>query len=242
MQPIFQDPLASLDPRQSVGSALAEARAAHRDLREPGDRLLHETLDAVGLSRDVLARYPNELSGGQRQRVGIARALVVEPDLIVADEPVSALDASVRIQVLDLLHRLQLARGLTYLLIAHDLAAVRHLSHLVGVMYVGVLVEQADSAELYARPLHPYTSALLSATPVPDPDVEDRRESILLTGDPPAPANPPSGCRFHPRCPWARPTRCHDERPKLREVRPGHLVACHWAEQIEPQPIWPEAT
>ncbi|MGH3912545.1 MAG: ABC transporter ATP-binding protein [Pseudonocardiaceae bacterium] len=234
MQMVFQDPLASLDPRQSVESLLAEGLRAHgldRDRRTTSTRL-RELLDAVGLAASALRRYPHEFSGGQRQRIGIARALTVEPELVIADEPVSALDVSVQAQVINLLEDLQREFGLTYLVISHDLAVVRHMADRVGVMYLGGIVEEAGSDDLYATPLHPYTKALLSAVPVPDPVVEDSREQILLTGDLPSPAAPPSGCRFHTRCPWRRPTRCDDERPALREVRPGHRVACHWAEDI----------
>ena len=235
MQMVFQDPLSSLDPRQSVESLLVEGLRAHGldRGREPTSARLRELLGAVGLPASALRRYPHEFSGGQRQRIGIARALAVEPDLIVADEPVSALDVSVQAQVLNLLEDLQAELGLTYLVIAHDLAVVRHIADRVGVMYLGGLVEEAGSDELYAEPLHPYTKALLSAVPVPDPMVEDSREQILLTGDLPSPAAPPSGCRFHTRCPWRQPTRCDDERPALREITPGHRAACHWAEDIE---------
>jgi peptide/nickel transport system ATP-binding protein len=234
MQMVFQDPLSSLDPRQSVESLLTEGLKAHglfEDAPKTATRL-REALSVVGLPASALRKYPHEFSGGQRQRIGIARALVLGPDLIVADEPVSALDVSIQAQVLNLLEQLQNDLGLTYLVIAHDLAVVRHISDTVGVMYLGGLVEEANSDDLYAEPLHPYTRALMSAVPVPDPTVEDRRERILLAGDLPSPANPPSGCRFHTRCPWAQPTRCADERPELRELRPGHRVACHWAEEI----------
>ncbi|KAB1117891.1 MULTISPECIES: ABC transporter ATP-binding protein [Micromonospora] len=233
MQMIFQDPMSSLDPRQNVESILTEGLQTHgiganRDDRR---RIIGETLDAVGLPKWALSRYPHEFSGGQRQRIGIARALVLGPELIVADEPVSALDVSIQAQVVNLLDELQDSLGLTYLVIAHDLAVVRHISDIVGVMYLGALVEEAPSDRLYTEPLHPYTRALMSAVPVPDPDVEDRRERILLAGDLPSPANPPSGCRFHTRCPWAQPTRCADERPELRQIGASR-VACHWAEQI----------
>ncbi|MGH4024965.1 MAG: ABC transporter ATP-binding protein [Pseudonocardiaceae bacterium] len=239
MQLVFQDPLSALDPRQSVESLLVEGIRAH-DLDRGFDggpdataTRLRELLDAVGLQPGALRRYPHEFSGGQRQRIGIARALSVEPDLVVADEPVSALDVSVQAQVINLLEDLQREFGLTYLVIAHDLAVVRHISDRVGVMYLGGIVEEAGSDDLYAAPLHPYTRALLSAVPVPDPVVEDSRRQILLAGDLPSSSAPPPGCRFHTRCPWRRTTRCHDERPELRELRPGHRVACHWAEDIE---------
>jgi peptide/nickel transport system ATP-binding protein len=239
MQMVFQDPLSSLDPRQSVESLLVEGLRAHGldKSRQATSKRLRELLSAVGLPSGSLRKYPHEFSGGQRQRIGVARALAVEPDLIVADEPVSALDVSVQAQVINLLADLQAEFGLTYLVIAHDLAVVRHICDRVGVMYLGGLVEEAGSDELYGVPLHPYTKALLSAVPVPDPEVEDRRERILLAGDLPSPAAPPSGCRFHTRCPWRQATRCHDERPELRAVTapgvsPGHRVACHWAEDI----------
>ena len=236
-QMVFQDPMSSLDPRQSVESLLAEGIAAHglsKGAKADGERL-RALVDSVGLPATALRRYPHEFSGGQRQRIGIARALCVEPDLIVADEPVSALDVSVQAQVLNLLDRLQRELGLTYLVIAHDLAVVRHVSDRVGVMYLGGLVEEAPAQLLYDDPQHPYTKALLSAVPVPDPEIEDQRERILLTGDLPSPAAPPAGCRFHTRCPWRQPTRCHDERPALRVIEgadPRHRVACHWAEDI----------
>jgi peptide/nickel transport system ATP-binding protein len=243
MQMVFQDPLGSLDPRQDVESLLSEPLRAHG---MGGGRAgiaarVRELLDAVGLPAAALRRYPHEFSGGQRQRIGIARAISLEPDLLIADEPVSALDVSVQAQVVNLLEELQQRLGLTYLVIAHDLAVVRHISDVVGVMYLGSLVEQAPSGVLYDEPLHPYTRALMSAVPVPDPVVEERRERILLAGDLPSPANPPSGCRFHTRCPWRQETRCDDEVPVLRELAPGHsagphrlrhLVSCHWAEEI----------
>ena len=241
MQMVFQDPMSSLDPRQSVESLLVEGMRAHdldKDKQSTAKRL-RELLSAVGLPSTSLRRYPHEFSGGQRQRIGIARALSVEPDLIVADEPVSALDVSVQAQVINLLEDLQKEFGLTYLVIAHDLAVVRHISDRVGVMYLGGLVEEATSDQLYAAPLHPYTKALMSAVPVPDPAVEDIRERILLVGDLPSPANPPKGCRFHTRCPWRQETRCDTERPGLREVLPGHRVACHWAEDIRDGRIRP---
>ncbi|WP_043810734.1 ABC transporter ATP-binding protein [Allokutzneria albata] len=254
MQMVFQDPLSSLDPRQSVESILVEGLRAH-DLdkdKEATAKRLRELLSAVGLPSTALRKYPHEFSGGQRQRIGIARSLSVNPDLIVADEPVSALDVSVQAQVVNLLEDLQVEFGLTYLVIAHDLAVVRHISDRVGVMYLGGLVEEATSDALYAQPLHPYTRALLSAVPVPDPELEDRRERILLTGDLPSPAAPPTGCRFHTRCPWRQPGKCDTERPMLRELAvstlgpasgssAGHRVACHWAEDIRDGKIQPHA-
>ncbi|MFC7342369.1 ABC transporter ATP-binding protein [Saccharopolyspora griseoalba] len=241
MQMVFQDPLSSLDPRQSVEALLVEGMRAHgmaRD-KEHTDKRLRELLSAVGLPSTSLRKYPHEFSGGQRQRIGIARALSVGPDLVVADEPVSALDVSVQAQVLNLLEELQSQFGLTYLVIAHDLAVVRHIADRVGVMYLGGIVEESTSDNLYAEPMHPYSKALLSAVPVPDPVVEDEREQILLSGDLPSPANPPAGCRFHTRCPWAQRTRCGSERPELREIAPGHRVACHFAEDIRDGKLQP---
>jgi peptide/nickel transport system ATP-binding protein len=234
MQMVFQDPLGSLDPRQNVESLLAEPLHAHGlgGGKEGIAQRIRTLLDSVGLPSAALRRYPHEFSGGQRQRIGIARAISLEPDLLIADEPVSALDVSVQAQVVNLLEELQERLGLTYLVIAHDLAVVKHISDVVGVMYLGSLVEQAPSDVLYAEPLHPYSRALMSAVPVPDPVVEESRERILLAGDLPSPANPPSGCRFHTRCPWRQETRCDDEVPVLRELGPAHLVSCHWAEEI----------
>ncbi|CAL9425994.1 MULTISPECIES: ABC transporter ATP-binding protein [Streptomyces] len=234
LQMVFQDPLGSLNPRQNIESILSEGMIAHgigKDQEERREKI-KAILDKVGLPSNALARYPHEFSGGQRQRIGIARALVLEPDVIICDEPVSALDVSVQAQVINLLEELQQELGLTYLVIAHDLAVVRHISDTIGVMYLGSLVEEAPSDALYAEPKHPYTKALMSAVPVPDPEVEDKRERILLTGDLPSPANPPSGCRFHTRCPWAQAERCATERPQLRDVGGGHRVACHYAEDI----------
>ena len=248
MQMVFQDPLSSLDPRQSVESLLVEGMRAHglgKDARSAGKRL-RELLTAVGLPAAALKKYPHEFSGGQRQRIGIARALAVDPQLVVADEPVSALDVSVQAQVINLLEDLQSEFGLTYLVVAHDLAVVRHISDTVGVMYLGALVEEADADDLYAAPLHPYTRALMSAVPVPDPTVEDRRERILLTGDLPSPASPPAGCRFHTRCPWRQPARCDTQRPELRPVEVAgiaadHRVACHYTEDIAAGTLRPHA-
>ena len=248
LQMVFQDPMGSLDPRQSVEALLVEGMRAHgivKDAKEAQPRL-RQLLSDVGLPPAALKKYPHEFSGGQRQRIGIARALSVNPELIVADEPVSALDVSVQAQVINLMSDLQEEYGLTYLVIAHDLSVVRHISDRVGVMYLGGIVEEAPADDLYATPLHPYTRALLSAVPVPDPVVEDSREQILLSGDLPSPANPPSGCRFHTRCPWRQETRCDTERPELRVVQiggagDGHKVACHWAEQIESGELQPHA-
>ena len=234
MQMVFQDPMASLDPRQNVESLLTEPMRTHR--LEGGSKAwvarVRELLDVVGLPAAAASKYPHEFSGGQRQRIGIARAIALNPELVVADEPVSALDVSVQAQVINLLEELQDALGLTYVVIAHDLAVVRHISDRIGVMYLGRLVEEADGDDLYATPMHPYTISLMSAIPVPDPDVEDRRERILLAGDLPSPANPPSGCRFHTRCPFRQPTRCHDEVPELVELEPRHRVSCHFAREI----------
>ncbi len=232
MQMVFQDPLASLDPRQSVSSVLTEPLRTH-GVKGPHDARVRELLDLVGLPASAANRYPHEFSGGQRQRVGIARAIALDPDLIIADEPVSALDVSIQAQVVNLLEELQERLGLTYVVIAHDLAVVRHISDDIAVMYLGSVVEVAPSDALYDEPLHPYTIALLSAIPIPDPEVEDARERIVLRGDLPSPADPPSGCRFHTRCPFRQPTRCDDEVPLLRVLAdPGHSVACHWAEQV----------
>ena len=239
IQMVFQDPMSSLDPRQSVESLLIEGMRAHDLVKDnaSANKRLRQLLSDVGLPAAALQKYPHEFSGGQRQRIGIARALSVEPKLIVADEPVSALDVSVQAQVINLLEDLQEEYGLTYLVVAHDLAVVRHISDRIGVMYLGALVEEAGADDLYEQPLHPYTRALMSAVPVPDPVVEDSREQILLTGDLPSPSNPPSGCRFHTRCPWRQDTRCDTERPELRVVAidgvdASHRVACHWAEGI----------
>ena len=235
MQMVFQDPLASLDPRQSVQSLMIEPLRVH-DPRPQAELVARaaEMLELVGMPRASLAKYPHEFSGGQRQRIGIARAMILNPELVIADEPVSALDVSVQAQVINLLERLQDEFGLTYIVIAHDLAVVRHISDRIGVMYLGRLVEEAESDDLYEHPLHPYTIALMSAIPIPDPEVEDRRERVLLRGDLPSPANPPSGCRFHTRCPYRQPTRCDTEVPELRviEGHPRHRVSCHWAEEV----------
>ena len=232
VQMIFQDPYASLNPRQNVESIITEPIRTHQ-LRTGAavHQRVNELLDSVGLPRGAASRYPHEFSGGQRQRIGIARALAAEPDLIIADEPVSALDVSIQAQVINLLADLQEQLGLTYLLISHDLAVVRHISDTVAVMYLGAIVETAPAEALYTNPRHPYTLALLSAVPVPDPVVEDSRRRMVLQGDLPSPSNPPSGCRFHTRCIYAQ-SRCEQDRPVLRELAPGHQVACHFAEEI----------
>ncbi len=225
MQIIFQDPYSSLNPRMSVEQIVGEGMVIHRLARgaERRDRTA-DLLRKVGLSPDHMKRYPHEFSGGQRQRIGIARALAVSPSLIIADEPISALDVSIQAQVLNLLQDLQEEFSLTYLFIAHDLRVVEHISDRVAVMYLGQIVELADSRELYRNPLHPYTQALMSAIPIPDPTV--KRERIILKGDPPSPLRPPSGCRFHTRCP-KRFEPCDRQEPALREIQRGHWVSCH---------------
>jgi oligopeptide transport system ATP-binding protein len=231
MQIIFQDPYASLNPRMTVGDIIGEPLAIHGIAKgKAADERVHELLRLVGLQPYHANRYPHEFSGGQRQRIGIARALAVNPKFIVADEPVSALDVSIQAQVINLLQDLQAQLGLTYLFIAHDLSVVRHISTRVAVMYVGKIVELADRNDLYDNPLHPYTQALLSAIPIPDPSVEARRKRIILTGDIPSPVAPPSGCRFHTRCPIAF-DRCKVEVPPFTAYAPGHFAACHWVEE-----------
>ena len=226
MQIVFQDPYGSLNPRMTVGAAIREGLIVHRIAEgDAANKRVAGLLEEVGLRPDVASRYPHEFSGGQRQRIGIARALAVEPSFIVCDEPVSALDVSVQAQVVNLLMDLQRDRGLAYLFIAHDLAVVAHMADRVAVMYLGRIVELAPRATLFATPLMPYTQALLSAVPQPDPTV--RRERMLLPGEPPSPANPPSGCVFHPRCPHpAKDTACTQIVPPLEEKSPGHFVAC----------------
>jgi peptide/nickel transport system ATP-binding protein len=240
MQMVFQDPFASLNPRHSIGRIVGEPLRVHGSdsRRETGARV-RELLEIVGLPADAASRYPHEFSGGQRQRIGVARALAVNPDFIVADEPVSALDVSIQAQILNLLEELQEDFDLTYLFIAHDLAVVRHISDRIAVMYLGSIVEVSPSDELYANPLHPYTISLLSAVPIPDPVVERQRKALLLAGDLPSPANPPAACRFHTRCPFVQPTRCRDEVPPLRKLDTAHEVACHWAEEIKAGTITP---
>ncbi|MBM7587084.1 oligopeptide transport system ATP-binding protein [Bacillus pakistanensis] len=225
MQMVFQDPFASLNPRHTVGKILEEPLIVH-GIGSPQERKkrVHELLEIVGLSSYHAKRYPHQFSGGQRQRIGIARALMTKPKLIIADEPVSALDVSIQSQVLNLMQDLQKEFGLTYLFIAHDLGVVRHISDRVGVMYLGRMVELSESENLYDKPLHPYTQALLSAVPIPDPKFE--RDTILLQGDIPSPSNPPSGCAFHTRCPHATEI-CKQQTPEFKEQSKGHYVACH---------------
>ncbi len=230
MQIVFQDPYSSLNPRLTVGSMLGEALTIHRLARGAQARArVAELLTLVGLSPDHARRYPHEFSGGQRQRIGVARALAVRPRIVIADEPVSALDVSIQAQIINLLRDLQRQMRLTYLFVAHDLSVVEHISDRVAVMYLGRIVELADSRTLYLQPRHPYTQSLLSAIPVPDP--ERRRQRIVLKGDVPSPAHPPPGCPFHPRCFMAQPV-CAVEEPPLRQLAPGHWSACHFAEQL----------
>ena len=226
-QIVFQDPYASLDPRMTVGSIIEEGMIIHNmyDAKRRQERVA-ELLSIVGLNREHANRFPHEFSGGQRQRIGIARALVMEPEFIVCDEPISALDVSIQAQVINTLESLQEKLGLSYLFVSHDLSMVRHISHNVGVMYLGCMVERAPVHELYSNMLHPYTQALMSAVPIPDPDIAAASSRIHLSGDVPTPIDPPSGCRFRARCPYAT-EQCAQERPELREVAPDHFVACH---------------
>jgi oligopeptide transport system ATP-binding protein len=227
MQMIFQDPYASLNPRWTISRIIGEPLVVHK-INQGLTKLerVEELLETVKLNANYMNRYPHEFSGGQRQRIGIARALASNPDFIICDEPISALDVSIQAQIVNLLEDLQEQFGLTYLFIAHDLSMVRHICNRVAVMYLGIILELAHRDELYASPLHPYTQALLSAVPIPDPKVTRTRQRIILEGDPPSPANPPSGCRFHPRCSLAK-EHCRSEVPTWREIVPNHWVACH---------------
>ncbi|HET7647420.1 MAG TPA: oligopeptide/dipeptide ABC transporter ATP-binding protein [Gaiellaceae bacterium] len=239
MQMVFQDPYASLNPRHSVGRIVGEPLRTHGlATRRSVGKTVAELLHRVGLPADAANRYPHEFSGGQRQRIGLARALSLNPDFVVCDEPVSALDVSIQAQIVNLLEDLQRDFDLTYLFIAHDLAVVRHISTRIVVMYLGKVVEIAPADDLYENPLHPYTITLLSAIPIPDPVVERQRRAIRVGGDLPSPVDPPQACRFHTRCPFVQPARCADEEPALREVD-GHLVACHYAEAIRAGQITP---
>lgn len=228
MQIIFQDPSASLDPRMTVGEIVGEALDIHGLFQGKNERTerINQLLTMVGLNSEHSNRYPHEFSGGQQQRIGIARALAVEPQFIVCDEPISALDVSIQSQIVNMLEDMQDELGLTYLFIAHDISVVRHISDRIGVMYLGNMVELGESMELYKNPLHPYTKTLLSAVPVPDPEVSKSRQRIILEGDIPSPMNPPSGCRFHTRCPFATDI-CKQKMPEWRELAPDHFAACH---------------
>jgi len=228
MQMIFQDPYASLNPRMTVGAIISAPLDVHTALTQKEKReRVQELLKLVGLNPDFVNRYPHEFSGGQRQRIGIARALALNPDLVICDEPISSLDVSIQAQVVNLLEELQDKLGLTYIFVAHDLSMVRHISDRMVVMYLGKVMELADRNEIYLHPLHPYTRALMSAVPIPDPDKARNRKRIILKGDIPSPLNPPHGCNFNTRCPMAA-ERCFQEDPEYREIQPGHWVACHF--------------
>ncbi len=231
MQMIFQDPYASLNPRMTIGTIIGEPLEVHDGLKgEAKNKRVKELLEYVGINSSLINRYPHEFSGGQRQRIGIARALALNPDLIVCDEPIASLDVSIQSQVVNLLNDLQQEFGLTYLFIAHDLSMVRHISDRMAVMYLGKLMELSTSVEISQNPLHPYTQALLSAVPVPDPEVEAKRQRIILEGDIPSPAHPPEGCNFNTRCPLAEEI-CYQSDPEFLEIQPGHFVACHLVEK-----------
>ncbi len=227
MQMIFQDPYGSLNPRMTVGEIIAEPLVVHTKMtKDEIEKRVYELLEVVGLRPEYARRYPHEFSGGQRQRIGIARALALQPKFIVADEPVSALDVSIQAQVINLMIELQQKYGISFLFIAHDLAVVRHMSDYVAVMYLGKIMEYGNNSHIFEEPKHPYTQALLSAVPVPDPDYQ--RERIILQGEIPSPINPPKGCRFHTRCPYAT-EKCRTQEPPLRDIGGGHFVACHYA-------------
>jgi oligopeptide transport system ATP-binding protein len=232
MQMIFQDPYASLNPRMTVGEIVGEPLMVHNVAKSKEiEERVKQLLELVKLEPAFISRYPHEFSGGQRQRIGVARALALQPSFIVCDEPISALDVSIQAQVVNLLEELQGQFNLTYLFIAHDLSMVRHISDRVAVMYLGAIMELADRDEIYLRPLHPYTQALLSAIPIPDPVADAKRKRVILQGDIPSPVNPPSGCRFRTRCPIAQAV-CAESRPEFREIKPGHFVACFFAERF----------